>query len=310
MWNIADGKLISQQTVDEAALYNYDQVFLGADGWHGFVVPREGDDSGYQPPAYASEQWVFDLLNDRLFVASEGYLRQEDGYMRVVQACVFPFSPGAQPPCQDVNGEAMLSSDGQGHFFSLWEDQQGEKVSLYEGLAVEGNALATFSTNGHHISLKGVSPNRDWFVYSLGGTTIQAREMTTGRVLWTEDTQAKRVQFTPDGLRMTITEPVLVYDSVQNSVQWLNENLVQERKKAGDAERAKARKEGITDEDKKKVFDRFFLADEGLAREDERVGIGLYVSREIVRKHGGDMWFESREGAGSTFHFSLPLKQK
>ncbi len=68
--------------------------------------------------------------------------------------------------------------------------------------------------------------------------------------------------------------------------------------------------QGITDEDKKKVFDRFFLADEGLAREDERVGIGLYVSREIVRKHGGDMWFESRDGAGSTFHFSLPLKQK
>lgn len=68
--------------------------------------------------------------------------------------------------------------------------------------------------------------------------------------------------------------------------------------------------QGITDEDKKKIFDRFFLADEGLMREDERVGIGLYVSREIVRKHGGDMWFESREGAGSTFHFALPLKQK
>jgi signal transduction histidine kinase len=67
---------------------------------------------------------------------------------------------------------------------------------------------------------------------------------------------------------------------------------------------------GITDEDKRRVFDRFFLADEGLVREDGRVGIGLYVSREIVRKHGGDMWFESRQGDGSTFHFTLPLKQK
>ena len=67
---------------------------------------------------------------------------------------------------------------------------------------------------------------------------------------------------------------------------------------------------GITEEDRKKVFDRFFLVDEGLVREDGRVGIGLYVSREIVRKHGGDMWFDSREGAGSTFHFALPLKQR
>lgn len=67
---------------------------------------------------------------------------------------------------------------------------------------------------------------------------------------------------------------------------------------------------GIKDSDKPKLFDRFFLVDEGLAREDGRVGIGLYVSRELVRKHGGDMWFESAEGAGSTFHFTVPLKHK
>jgi len=68
--------------------------------------------------------------------------------------------------------------------------------------------------------------------------------------------------------------------------------------------------QGINEEDRKKIFDRFFLADDGLVREDGRVGIGLYVSREIVKKHGGDMWFESAEGAGSTFHFALPLKQR
>ena len=67
---------------------------------------------------------------------------------------------------------------------------------------------------------------------------------------------------------------------------------------------------GITEDDRKKVFDRFFLADGGLAREDGRVGLGLYVSREIVRKHGGDMWFDSKDGEGSTFHFSIPLKQR
>lgn len=67
---------------------------------------------------------------------------------------------------------------------------------------------------------------------------------------------------------------------------------------------------GIAEEDHDKLFDRFYLADAGLTRADGRVGIGLYTSREIVRKHGGEIWFESKKGAGSTFHFSLPLRQK
>jgi len=67
---------------------------------------------------------------------------------------------------------------------------------------------------------------------------------------------------------------------------------------------------GIAEDDHDKLFDRFFLADAGLMRADGRVGIGLYTSREIVRRHGGEMWFESKKGVGSTFHFSLPMHQK
>ncbi len=67
---------------------------------------------------------------------------------------------------------------------------------------------------------------------------------------------------------------------------------------------------GIAEEDKDKLFDRFFLADAGLIREDGRVGIGLYTSREVIKRHGGEMWFESKKGQGSTFHMTLPLKQK
>lgn len=67
---------------------------------------------------------------------------------------------------------------------------------------------------------------------------------------------------------------------------------------------------GISSDERTRMFDRFYMADAGLTREDGRVGIGLYVSREIVRKHGGDVWFESRKNEGSTFHFTVPLKQK
>ena len=66
---------------------------------------------------------------------------------------------------------------------------------------------------------------------------------------------------------------------------------------------------GIAPEDHDKIFDRFFLADAGLTRADGRVGVGLHISREIIRRHGGDMWFESAKGKGSTFHFAIPIRK-
>ena len=64
---------------------------------------------------------------------------------------------------------------------------------------------------------------------------------------------------------------------------------------------------GIPPEEQNKIFDRFFLAEAGLTREDGRLGVGLHISREIIKRHGGDMWFESTKGVGSTFHFVIPL---
>lgn len=54
------------------------------------------------------------------------------------------------------------------------------------------------------------------------------------------------------------------------------------------------------------VFDKFTPADRGTRRRGG-VGLGLAVSREFVKLHGGDIWVESTLGEGSTFYFSLPL---
>jgi signal transduction histidine kinase len=67
---------------------------------------------------------------------------------------------------------------------------------------------------------------------------------------------------------------------------------------------------GISEEDLPHVFDRFYRADklrvDSQARES--LGLGLYITAEIVKRHGGRIWVESRLGRGSTFFVSLPLE--
>lgn len=64
---------------------------------------------------------------------------------------------------------------------------------------------------------------------------------------------------------------------------------------------------GIPPQDLTRIFERFYQGQGILHRGHVGLGLGLYIAREIVERHGGRIWAESTEGAGSTFHFTLPL---
>ncbi|WP_051189784.1 CHASE domain-containing sensor histidine kinase [Daejeonella oryzae] len=64
---------------------------------------------------------------------------------------------------------------------------------------------------------------------------------------------------------------------------------------------------GISKENQEKVFDRFFRAEE-LSPVISGLGMGLYISNEIVKRHQGKMGVKSRINEGSTFCITLPLK--
>ncbi len=65
---------------------------------------------------------------------------------------------------------------------------------------------------------------------------------------------------------------------------------------------------GIPHERQARIFERYYRAHAGTPQDYGGLGLGLDMSREIVVRHGGRMWFESTPGLGSTFHFSLPLE--
>jgi len=62
---------------------------------------------------------------------------------------------------------------------------------------------------------------------------------------------------------------------------------------------------GIREEDYAKIFQRFYRSSE--VAQEEGVGIGLYLAREIVMEEGGYIRLKSKEGEGSTFSVFLPV---
>jgi PAS domain S-box-containing protein len=64
---------------------------------------------------------------------------------------------------------------------------------------------------------------------------------------------------------------------------------------------------GIKPEDLAKIFDRYYRIEADHTRHISGFGIGLYLSSEIIERHGGSVWAESESGKGSTFYFSLLL---
>ncbi len=118
---------------------------------------------------------------------------------------------------------------------------------------------------------------------SAGGTMVEADRDRTGQVLI--NFLANAILYSGDHTDITVT-------------------VVAEPDRAGVTVRDRGI--GIPAGQQDRVFDRFYRVQDVRGEIRPGLGLGLYISAEIVRRQGGEIWVASREGEGSTFGFWLP----
>lgn len=135
--------------------------------------------------------------------------------------------------------------------------------------------------------LQKLSDKHSLVVDSLGGATVRADKERVRQVLVNLITNATK--YSPGADKVLISSKV---DKGKVTVSVQDFGI------------------GVAQDHQDKVFDRFFQAGNSHRSQTDTypgLGLGLYISSEIVKRHGGRMWVESKEGEGSIFRFTLPI---
>ena len=138
---------------------------------------------------------------------------------------------------------------------------------------------------------------------------VTQRQMTTKQHIFSLDTEHSSLMIEVDRTRVEQVLTNLLSNAIKYSPQGgpIEMSL---RKKIEPSEAVLSIRDrgiGIPVGQQARIFGRFVRAENARTSEITGTGLGLYLSRELVERHGGRLWFESAEGEGSTFFMTLPM---
>lgn len=64
---------------------------------------------------------------------------------------------------------------------------------------------------------------------------------------------------------------------------------------------------GIHASEQQRIFSKFFRSEDSEVRDRPGTGLGLYITKSLIEKQNGHIWFDSKYGEGTTFHFTIPV---
>lgn len=128
--------------------------------------------------------------------------------------------------------------------------------------------------------------------------------------------QKVAIQVDPDPFPLVSMDREVIYHVIQNLLS--NANRYSPRKsvieiaimKKGNGVEYSIRDHGIgiPKRQQRRIFEKFFRADNALKLTPEGSGLGLFLVKSFVEGWGGKIFFESAEGKGTTFFFTIPAK--
>ena len=148
---------------------------------------------------------------------------------------------------------------------------------------------------------------RECELVSLCKGIVEDQQLLTGRsILLTTETPA--VNLVADCERLT----QVVVNLVSNAIKYSPEGSEIQLRLHSDETHAFIEVQdygkGISDKQLPHIFDTFYRTPDAQASSQFGLGLGLSICKDIVERHGGRIWCESKFGKGSTFYVELPLK--
>lgn len=106
---------------------------------------------------------------------------------------------------------------------------------------------------------------------------------------------------------------IVLQNLLENAVKYTQRNgrIVLTVKKVADKIKVSVKDNGvgIPKKDQEKLFTKFFRAQNVVRIQTDGTGLGLFIAKNIIDKHNGEIGYVSEEGKGSEFYFTIPIKK-